>query len=58
MKRPRKPEELVRHKGCKDCNANCLHNSLCTTKNKNQQSSDDKYSCNTTKNTVVKYNIV
>ncbi len=58
MKRSKRPEELVRHKGCKDCKANCLHNSPVTTKIKNQQTSDIKYSCNTTKNKHVNIPII
>ncbi len=50
MKRPKRAEELVRHKGCKDCNAHCKYNGLVTTKSKNQQTSDDRYACNTTRN--------
>ncbi len=50
MKRKRKPEELVRHIGCKDCNGNCIFNRPVTTKSKNQQASVNKYTCNTTKN--------
>ncbi len=52
MKRPKRAEELVRHKGCKDCNTHCKHNGLVTTKSKNQQTSDDKYACNTTKQDI------
>lgn len=47
-KKPKKiPLEF--HKGCRDCKARCLFNSLCTTKTKNQSASDMKYGCNTSK---------
>ena len=39
MKKPR-PVALEFHKGCKDCNAHCVHNRVCTY---NQCSDIDNY---------------
>ena len=44
-----KPIPLELHKGCRGCARQCVYNGLVTTKNKNSQSFDDKYGCNTTK---------
>ena len=47
--RKQKPIPLEMHKGCRGCSANCLFNSLVTTRLKNSQASDIKYGCNTSK---------
>lgn len=48
VRKPKKiPLEL--HKGCKGCKANCRFNSSVTTRAKNQQASDIRYGCNTSK---------
>lgn len=48
---PKKPKkvELVSHKGCRGCGKVCQFNKPVTTKNKNQQASDVKFGCNTSK---------
>ena len=47
----RKPKKipLEAHKGCKECMSHCTYNKPCTTKSKNQQASDVKYGCNSSK---------
>ena len=47
-KKPRKVE-LVPHTGCKGCGKVCQFNGCVTTKNKNQQTSDNKFGCNSSK---------
>lgn len=48
MRKP-KPQPLELHKGCKGCSANCIYNKPITTKMKNQQATNVKYGCNTSK---------
>ncbi len=48
MQKPKK-NPLEFHKGCRDCGRNCLWNTPVVTKEKNQQTSNTLFHCNTKK---------